>query len=266
MIKLIASDLDGCLLDGNSSLPPNFKKAFDLMKDRGIVFAAASGRSIGGAKSPFGEFAEEMAFLSDNGARGYYKGRCLFSKTLDVEECADIVNEIRGMESLLPVVCGESGIWIENADKVNGDVEKELLKYFTSWNKCRFEEIPEGIVKYTVLYMGDIEKDVFPLLRKYDNDKICVEVTAKVWIDIHMKSVTKGTGVKALQENLGISREETVVFGDYMNDISMADYAALSFAPANAHPEVIKRFTGTVEANTEYGVTKKIIEMLENSV
>jgi hydroxymethylpyrimidine pyrophosphatase-like HAD family hydrolase len=42
----------------------------------------------------------------------------------------------------------------------------------------------------------------------------------------------------------------------------MADFAGTSCAPANAHPDVIKRFTETIRPNTEHGVTKKIIELL----
>ena len=44
MIKLIVSDMDGCLLDPNSKFPPNFMEAYNIMKKKNIIFAIASGR------------------------------------------------------------------------------------------------------------------------------------------------------------------------------------------------------------------------------
>ena len=51
MIKLIVTDMDGCLLGGNNDLPPDFNEAFELMKKNNVIFAAASGRSIAGLKN-----------------------------------------------------------------------------------------------------------------------------------------------------------------------------------------------------------------------
>ena len=65
---------------------------------------------------------------------------------------------------------------------------------------------------------------------------------------------------------MGISKAETIVFGDYLNDLSMAEYADHSYAPANAHPEVKERFTDIIKSNAEYGVTDKIIELLHSQL
>ena len=46
VIRLIASDLDATLLDGQSQLPPDFAETVRALAQRGIRFAAASGRPI----------------------------------------------------------------------------------------------------------------------------------------------------------------------------------------------------------------------------
>ena len=46
MIKLIATDLDGSLLDDNKQLPPDFETVLSQLKDMGIAFAAVSGRNF----------------------------------------------------------------------------------------------------------------------------------------------------------------------------------------------------------------------------
>ena len=83
-----------------------------------------------------------------------------------------------------------------------------------------------------------------------------------MWIDVYERGISKGTGIAELQRRLGIPPEETAVFGDYLNDMSMAEHAARSFAPANAHPEVKRRFTDTIGPNTEGSVARTIIGLL----
>ena len=46
MIKLIASDMDGTLLNDRKELPGDFFEVFDELERRGIKFTVASGRSF----------------------------------------------------------------------------------------------------------------------------------------------------------------------------------------------------------------------------
>jgi Cof subfamily protein (haloacid dehalogenase superfamily) len=262
MVRLIVTDMDGCLLDENGRMPPDFDRAFDLMKERSVIFAAASGRSIAGLRKPFGKYADGITFITDNGARINHDGRWIAETMLDKEDYTVMLDDLRKYDGVLPVACGETSAWVEHADLITAEIRQELLKYYPSWNQCSFDCIPERVMKIALLYFDDIEKNIYPYFKKYDNEKICVQVTAYVWIDIYRKAVSKGNAVGTLQRILGIAPEETVVFGDYLNDLSMADFAGTSCAPANAHPDVIKRFTETIRPNTEHGVTKKIIELL----
>ncbi|MBP5495102.1 MAG: HAD hydrolase family protein [Lachnospiraceae bacterium] len=163
---------------------------------------------------------------------------------------------------LIPIACGREKIWVENKGIISKEAYEEMQKYYPSWYECDFDNMPEKVIKFALLYFDDIEKNIYPYFRKYENERIRVQVTAYVWIDIYSKNVSKGRAVKVLQERLGILPSETVVFGDYLNDLSMADYADYSFAPANAHSEVKNRFTDVIKSNAENGVTDKIIELL----
>ena len=264
MIKLIVTDLDGCLLDPGGKLPANFRETYDLMTRQNVIFAAASGRSIGGVKRPFGDMAADMAFVADNGARIFYKGNLLSEEILSSDDYAPFIKEMRSHSGLIPIACGREKAWVEDADVITGEVRKEIQKYFPAWYECDFENIPEKVIKFALLYFDDIERNIYPHFQKYDNERIRVQVTAYVWIDIYPKSVSKGSAVKVLQDRLGISPSETAVFGDYLNDLSMADYADHSYAPENAHAKVKDRFTDVVKSNAEHGVTDKIMELLHD--
>lgn len=264
-IKLVVSDLDGCLLKNDGTLPDNFGEAFDIMQQQGVVFAAASGRSATGMKRPFGTLADKIDLISDNGARVYHGNHKVSQRILPYEEYRPVVEEIRKHEGLLAVACGEKGAWVEDLSSVTDDMEQELLKYYPTWRECSFDHIPDRIIKFALLYFDDIEKNIYPVLRKFDNDRICIQVTAFVWIDVFEKGVSKGAGVAALQDELGISPAETVVFGDYLNDISMADAASASFAPLNAHRKVKERFSKVIGSNDEGSVPETIINLLSNN-
>ena len=263
MIRLAVTDLDGCLLDREGRLPPDFGDTLSLLRERGVVFAAASGRAIAGAEKPFGEYAGEMAFVSDNGSRVFYRGQQLASRTPRREAFLPLVQEARRHENLIITACGEQYAWIENMDRLTETDWQEIRKYYPACKDGALEEIPEPIIKYAFLYFDDIEKNILPSLKPFDGEELSIEATAYVWVDAFEKEVNKGIGVRALQEKLGISPAETVVFGDYLNDLPMADHAARSFAPANAHPQVKRRFTDEIGYNTEGCVTATLKKLME---
>lgn len=261
-VKLVVTDLDGCLLKKDSSLPGNFNEAFDLMEKRGVVFAAGSGRSIDGAAAPFGEYAKKMAFVTDNGARVFHCGEILDETLISYEDYAPILKEAERYDDVFPVACGLNDAWVSQSREVSDEIAKELIKYYPTWRSCDLHKIPEPVIKIALLHFDDIEKNIYPFFKPYDNDRLRVQVTAYVWIDVYAAGLSKGVGVKALQESLGISPEETVVFGDYLNDIPMAEHAGASYAVSNAHPKLKEFFTDTIGSNDEESVTKKIIELL----
>ncbi|MCR4739362.1 MAG: HAD family hydrolase [Lachnospiraceae bacterium] len=261
-IKLIVSDMDGCLLDGEGRVPAGFGEAVRLMKDKGVMFAAASGRTVEGMRKPFGELSDRISYISDNGARVFLLDKCIVNRILPYEKYIPAIGEMRKHRGLLPVACGTKAAYVEHMDEITPVMKKELSKYYPVLRENGFDNIPDEIIKFALLYFDDIEKNIYPYFGKYDNEDIRVQVTAFVWIDIYEKSVSKGSGIRELQKSLGIGREETVVFGDYLNDLPMADMAFRSFAPSNAHPEVKERFTDIIAPNTEGSVAETIIDLL----
>ena len=75
MIRLIASDLDGTLVSGNmASLPESFPKIIGQLKERGIIFAAASGRQYHNLHQLFAPVKDDIAYICENGALTIYQG------------------------------------------------------------------------------------------------------------------------------------------------------------------------------------------------
>ena len=262
-IRLIVSDLDGCLLDGDGRLPADFGETLKAMREAGVTFAAASGRSVQGMTCLIPP-DDDIAMITDNGACGFQGTSRLWADMLPRSVWYPIVVRVRQIPGVVCVGCALDDAWIEQADTLDERTCRELLKYYPSWSDMNYDERQDiqGLLKMALFYDGDIEKDVYPLVQDLESDLLSVRVTAYTWIDLFDARISKGTGVAKLQQALGVTKQETVIFGDYLNDLPMADYAGLSCAPSNAHPLVRERFSQVIGSNREGAVTGKIRELI----
>lgn len=80
-------------------------------------------------------------------------------------------------------------------------------------------------------------------------------------MDISHPNANKGFALKIVQESLGISKEETMAFGDFNNDLEMLSEASFSFAMKNAHPNVKKVAKFETGSNDDEGV-ESVLEKL----
>jgi hydroxymethylpyrimidine pyrophosphatase-like HAD family hydrolase len=106
-----------------------------------------------------------------------------------------------------------------------------------------------------------VEDNTFPHFVNY-TDRYKVAIAAKVFIDITSLNANKGNAIKGIQKELNISPEETLVFGDYLNDLEMMQVATHSYAMKNAHPEIIQASNFvTSHDNNDNGVLRTIEEL-----
>jgi Cof subfamily protein (haloacid dehalogenase superfamily) len=262
MIRLAVSDMDGCLLDPQGHLSDEFHSLLNLMEQRGCIFAAASGRSRPGVSLPFGKDISRIALITDNGSQVLYQGRRLALQVPDQKLYLPVLAEAARHPNLIPVLCGCDHAYLSSRARLDERAVTELHKYFPGWELIDdLTVFPEPIIKVALLYFDDIEKNIYPYFAHF-NGPLRIQPTAYIWADVYSPEVSKGTGVGALQQALGIAREETAVFGDYLNDIAMADYAAHSYAPANAHPEVKAAFTDVIPSNRDNGVIRTLQQLM----
>ena len=73
-------------------------------------------------------------------------------------------------------------------------------------------------------------------------------------IEVNAKDVNKGNGVLALAKKLGVSKEESMGFGDNFNDISMRNGVGTLVAVENAVGPLKEIADYITKTNTENGV------------
>lgn len=75
MFKLIASDMDGTLLDENGQVPPETYELILALHEHGVHFAASSGRRYDRLCEFFAPVRDKMDFVAANGAQVYADGK-----------------------------------------------------------------------------------------------------------------------------------------------------------------------------------------------
>ncbi len=259
MIKLIVSDIDGTLLeDGTNAVNPELFEVILKLREKGIQFAAASGRQWASIESVFEPIKEKIFYLSDNGAYVGCHGRSLFVNGMERSLAMELIEDIRS-DGMVPMLCTPDFIYLEEQD-----VELyEWMKNGYQYNIKRLANLHDAenvFTKVSAYRVHDIESVSAHLWEKYHN-RTKMAYAGDMWLDFMAPGVNKGQAVKLLQESLQIKPEESMAFGDQMNDMEMLKQVYYSFAIGNARPEVKETARFQADINTSDGVLK-ILKLL----
>ena len=255
MIKLIATDMDGTLLDDKKNLPEEFDDVLKALFSRKIKFVIASGRSFCALTEQSKDYLSDMSFICDNGAFVVDCGEVIYADRLDndtIRNCIDLCDKY-GYTVLL---CGKNGTW-HNAKSAAAQHEIDL--YYN--NQIRVDDltaVDDEIFKLAVYEDNGIENDGCIKLTDMFAGHCNVQLSGKYWVDIMPLGATKGTALKRLENRMGIDYEETMAFGDYLNDVDMLNNSYYSFAMSNAHSSVKEAANFITGSNNENSVMKEI--------
>ncbi|MFQ9067632.1 MAG: HAD family hydrolase, partial [Romboutsia timonensis] len=259
MIKLIASDMDGTLLNDKDEIHEEFYQVFQELKKQNIIFAAASGRQYYNLAKRFEKIKDDMMFIAENGTFVVYKGEELLLNALDKETAIELIKIGRDIKESYVVLCGKKSAYIESKDE---RLIKEVEKYYEKYKIVNdLTKVEDDILKVTICDFIGSEENSYTYYNDY-KENLQVSVSGQIWLDITDKGVNKGIAINKLQELLNIKHEETMVFGDYLNDLEMMESAYHSYAMENAHDDLKKVARFRAKKNTENGVVEKIKEVL----
>lgn len=259
MIKLIVADMDGTLLNDDHQLHPDFWEIEKNLSDKNILFAVASGRQYYNLESNFERISDRMIFFAENGTHVVHKGKDLHVNAMDIEAARKFIRIGRDMDDVNPVLCCKGSAYVESKDE---KFLTEIRKYYTRLEYVEdLTKVEDTVLKVTLCDWKGVEENSYTAYKKFEND-YKVAVAAKIFLDITAKTANKGVAIKRVQEKLNISPDETMVFGDYLNDLEMMQNATHSYAMKNAHPDIISTSKYITEFdNNENGVLRTILDL-----
>lgn len=261
-IKLIAVDMDGTLVNDRKEMPKDFIPWIKAHKNKKIVIA--SGRAYYTNVALFGDAAKDMIFLSDNGGVIYENGSFLYQKGLETEEVIKCIRLFEGNPLTEVILCAADQSYLHDPAG-DEDYQWQVDTYYI--NHTYTEDLEQAakdhkIIKVSVYIREKKAQEVFDSLPELSGE-LKASVGGPEWIDIGNKTVDKGAGLKILEEIKGVSREETMAFGDYMNDYTMLQEAGESYAMENAIPEIKKIAKYQAPSNNDEGVMKVLKKVFD---
>ena len=258
-IKLIVSDVDGTLLNSQHQLNPKFFDVFEQLHSAGITFVVASGRQYQNLRKVFERIEDRVIFAAENGSYIMYRDQEMYSTTLSHPMLQELVTIGREIPTANIVLCGKKSAYVENRSP---EFLEHLSVYFEKFEVVdNVLAVRDEILKFTICDLTGSEKNSYPGF-KHLSDQYQVKVSADTWLDISDRLAHKGNAVAMLQNHFGVTKEQTMVFGDYLNDLEMMHQAYFSYAMANGHPEVKGVARYIAKHNNEDGV----LDVLERLV
>lgn len=262
-IRLVVTDMDGTLLDDAKRIPGGLWPMLAELRRRGVLFSPASGRQYATLARQFADVAEGMVFIAENGTYVVRDGVELSADPLDPAVAPEIARTVRrlvaGGTDVGAVVCGKRSAYVERTDEA---FLAEVRRYYVEHRIVEdLTTVDDDVIKVALFDFGPAERTTAPALADFAATHQVV-VSGEHWVDVMNRTANKGAALRGLQRELGITPAQTMVFGDYLNDLELLDAADWSFAMSNAHPEVIRRARHLAPSNNDNGVLRTIGRVL----
>ncbi len=269
MIKLVAIDMDGTLLNSKKELLEETKQYFKDFhkKETETLLVLCTGRPETGIRpylKDLGYLEENHYIISQNGANIY---------------------ESRTGKRVMDAFLDSAAIqkWIELGKKHGISVMGAGVDYYycfdqepTEWMEFdvklvsgKLKRIPtkESLNTdfYKILLMGDEEQlnEFETFIPQEWRDEFYVVRSQKYLVEVLTKGVNKAFGLEKLAQKLNILPSEIAAIGDAANDVEMLEYAGLAIAMGNASEEVKAISDIVTDTNENNGVIKAIDKLIQ---
>ncbi|MBM7647286.1 Cof subfamily protein (haloacid dehalogenase superfamily) [Bacillus ectoiniformans] len=253
MKKLVFFDIDGTLYDRDKRLPEKTKEALQLLREKGVYTAIATGR----APFMYEDLRKELdihSFVSFNGQYVVFEDEVIYLNPLAVAPLEKLAGEAKKKQHPL-VYMNEATMKASHKDHAHIEESLRSLKF-------NYPDQHDEFYKESELYQSLVfceEKDEDYYRENYP------EFTFIRWhkysVDILPAGGSKAEGIKKMMERLDFDIENVYAFGDGLNDREMLQMVGTGVAMGNALPEVKKcadLVTDDVEEDGIYNGLKKL--------
>ena len=288
MIKLIASDMDGTLLNHNHKIPKENVELINYAKNQGIEFIVATGRAYYEALPALNEENINCDVISFNGGIVYDKNGNIISitpmlpkdlyYTIEILKSFDISYQLytkntiytKSIETDINAYIDliRSNGYDPDVEHLRAEAQQKLdVGYITEVENIELylnekENPPIKIIAIS----NDISKLENAAKLLSENTSISVTSSGANNIEIMHKNATKGEALKEIAKIYSINLENAVAIGDNLNDQAMLDIVGFSVAMKNGNTILKEQAKYVTEkTNSEGGVADTIFKLIEEN-
>ncbi|MEN8079140.1 Cof-type HAD-IIB family hydrolase [Clostridioides difficile] len=285
MIKLIASDMDGTLLNDDHMISEENLKAIRKAQEMGRHFTIVTGRDYGAVKSYLEECDLRCECILSNGAEYRDVDGNVIESVYMNKESVKIVFDILNEAGLCIQLMTNKGAYVTNKENDKKAIidrfklfnpkmnEEEVVEFVEKFHKQRgmklidnIYEVLESEVEILKIVTFDNDEELIARLKeklREDTSDLAVASTFANDIEISDIKAQKGLILAKAIEKMGIDKNEVIVLGDSFNDYSMFTEFKNSYAMENAIPEIKEIAKYITDTNNNHGVAKAIYKSLE---
>ena len=270
-IKVIATDMDGTLLDPKGQLDlPRLEKILDKLDQCDIRFVIATGNEVHRMRQLLGHLAERVVLVVANGARIFENNELIQAQTWDDAMVDKALGHFKGRECQDQfVVTAMNGGFVKT-----GTVFTELDKFMTPemieklYQRMNFVDefdphLFGGVLKMSMVVGEERSESVLQEINDLFDGHVRAVSSGYGCIDILQDGIHKAWGLVELLKRWNLKPEQIMAFGDSENDIEMLELAGISYAMENAEEAVKRVATKVAPANSRAGVYKVLENWLE---
>lgn len=267
--KLIAIDIDGTLLNTQSTITERNYSTLKKAISQGIIVALCTGRSYFMAQKVVGEFDFELPLVLHNGAEivNSSDGQMIEHWPLAQEVARQGVILMKQF-SLEPIVYdfheGKHKLVYESINPTN----EAYVRYMSTKESILHKTddlisyIDHNPMQLVAIHQESIIRNAMPILKNHIDANVFTSgrlFNLEYWfLEVLQSGASKATAVEHLAKLHNIEQKEIMAIGDNFNDLEMMEYAHLSIAMNNAPDEVKAVADFVTESNNDDGVARAI--------
>lgn len=285
MIKLIASDMDGTLLNDDHMISEENLRAIRKAQEMGRHFTIVTGRDYGAVKSYLEECNLKCECILSNGAEYRDVNGNVIESVYMNKESVKIAFDILSEAGLCIQLMTNNGSYITNKESDKKAIidrfklfnptmtEEEVKKFVAKFHKKRgmkeidniYEILESNVEVLKIVTFDNDEKLIAALKDKLRENTSDLAVASTFSNDIEISDIKaqKGLILAKTIKKMGIDKSEVIVLGDSFNDYSMFTEFENSYAMENAIPEIKEIAKYITDTNNNNGVAKAIYKALE---
>ena len=284
MIKLIVSDMDGTLLAHDSSISKGNIEAIRYAQSKGVQFAIATGRDYSSLKGILEAHDLKCFSILGNGAQFCNENGEILSSAYFPKKCFKQVLQIFDELKIHYMFFTANGFYSTAEPNVVRDafIDRCVVQFKRKREDYLDDGCNQDMACMKLKKIGDLDDfinssiDIIKV-EAFNNDVSLIEKAKEKLqeiegiaylssfddnIEVTDKAAQKGLILENVIEELGYSKDEVMVLGDGLNDITLFERFKYSFAPGNANETIKAMAYQVVGACEEDGVSQAIYMML----
>lgn len=285
MLKMIASDMDGTLLNNDLEITQENIAAIKAAQEKGVHFIVATGRSHTEARPVLEAAGISCPMITVNGAQAFAEdGTNLFTIDFSDPLAKELITTLND-RGLYFEIATTKGFFTQDQKKREKNYSRILHHHhpelsaaeLTAMAPTYLEHFPAQIIddfqkliankelailKFIIFGYEDLAYLTETAEALAQNQELAITSSFKGNIEITHSQAQKGIALTKYAASLNIPLTQTMALGDNLNDLSMLSQVGYSVAMANAEPEVKALATYETDLNDNSGVAKAILRFL----